>query len=137
MAIIGRFHPLLIHFPIALVISAAIAEVAAMITGDDRWHAVAVGNSRAAAICAFLAAIAGWRLAVDPGVEMSAVLEWHRWLGTIGAGVTLAAAFTTAGARRPASVWIYRTALFAAGILIAATGHLGGVLVWGANFLRP
>ena len=139
MAIIGRLHPLLIHFPIALVISAAVAEAVAVITGDDRWCAVAVGNVRAGSIFALVAAIAGWRLALDPGVETSSVLEWHRWLGTVGAGVALAAALAAAdtGGRSSLSVWIYRTALFAAAILVAATGHLGGVLVWGANFLRP
>jgi hypothetical protein len=70
---------------------------------------------------------------------MSSVLEWHRWVGTIGAGMALAAALATAGAGRRSSlsVWLYRTALFAAGLLVAATGHLGGVLVWGADFLRP
>ncbi len=139
MAFIGRLHPLLIHFPIALVISGAVAEAAALMTGDDRWCAVAVGNVRAGAIAALFAAIAGWRLALDPGSEMSSVLEWHRWLGTIAAGAALAAALATAGMRRQSvlSVWVYRTALLAAGLLVAATGHLGGVLVWGANFLRP
>ena len=138
MAFLGRLHPLLIHFPIALVISAVVAEATAMITGDDRWCAVAVGNLRAGSIFALFAAIAGWRLALDPGSEMSSVLEWHRWLGTIGAGVALAAALATAGTGRRStlSVWMYRSALLAAGLLVAATGHLGGVLVWGANFLR-
>ena len=48
MAFIGRLHPLLIHFPIALVLAAAAAEGAASITADDRWRRVAVGNVRAA-----------------------------------------------------------------------------------------
>ena len=139
MAIIGRLHPLLIHFPIALVISAAVAEAVAVITGDDRWSAVADGNVRAGAMFGLFAALAGWRLALDPGVETSSVLEWHRWLGTVGAGVALAAALATAGRRGRSSLseWIYRTALLTAALLVAATGHLGGVLVWGGDFLRP
>lgn len=73
------------------------------------------------------------------GMEASPLLEWHRWLGTIAAGATSAAALATAGAssRSALEVWIYRVALFAAGTLMAVTGHLGGLLVWGANFLRP
>ena len=139
MAFLGRLHPLLIHFPIALVISAALAEATAVLTRDDRWCAVAVANVRAGSMAALLAVIAGWRLALDPGSEMSTVLEWHRWLGTTAAGAALAAALATAGVRRRSSqsMWVYRTALLAAGLLVAATGHLGGVLVWGANFLRP
>jgi hypothetical protein len=34
-------------------------------------------------------------------------------------------------------LWIYRFALFAAATCVAVTGHLGGLLVWGADFLRP
>jgi uncharacterized membrane protein len=139
MAFIGRLHPLLIHFPIALVIAAALAEGAAIVTGNKAWRTVAVGNVRAGAIFAFFAIIAGWCLARGPDTETSPLLEWHRWLGTVAAGPTLAAAFATGdvGRRSPSGVWIYRIALFAAGILVAVTGHLGGLLVWGANFVRP
>jgi uncharacterized membrane protein len=139
MAFVGRLHPLLIHFPIALVIAAAAAEVAAVVTADDGWSTVAVRNLRAGAVFALLAAIAGWRLALAPGMETSPLLEWHRWLGTIAAGATFAAALATSapGSRSALEVWIYRIALFAAGALVAATGHLGGLLVWGANFLGP
>jgi uncharacterized membrane protein len=85
MAFIGRLHPLLIHFPIALVISAALAEGAAMVTAQEGWRTVAVGNVRAGAVFAVLATIAGWRLALAPEMELSALLEWHRWLGTVTA----------------------------------------------------
>ena len=139
MALIGRLHPLLIHFPIAFVIAAAVAEGASVLTADDGWRTVAVHNLRAGAVFAVLATIAGWRLALAPGMEASPLLEWHRWLGTIAAGATSAAALATAGAgsRSPLEVWMYRVVLFAAGTLVAVTGHLGGLLVWGANFLRP
>ena len=139
MAFIGRLHPLLIHFPIALVLAAAAAEGAASVTADDRWRTVAVRNVQAGAIFALLAAIAGWRLALAPGIEASLLLEWHRWLGTIAAGVTLAAALATSPplSRSPLNVWTYRIALFVAGTLVAVTGHLGGLLVWGEDFLRP
>jgi uncharacterized membrane protein len=138
MAFIGRLHPLLIHFPIALVIAAAAAEGAALLTADDAWRTVAVRNVRAGAVFAVLAAIAGWRLALTPGMEASPLLEWHRWLGTFAAGVTLAAAFATrgAGSRSTLEAWMYRTALFGAGSVMALTGHLGGLLVWGSDFLR-
>ena len=86
MAFIGRLHPLLIHFPIALVVVAALAEFVAMVTADERWRTVAVANLRAGAGFALLAAVAGWRLALAPDMEASPLLEWHRWLGTMGTG---------------------------------------------------
>src|SRR5215468_3592670 len=100
MAFIGRLHPLLIHFPIALVIAAALAEAAAMVTADERWRTVAVGNVRAGAVFALLAAFAGWRLALAPEMEGSPLLEWHRWLGTVAAGAALAAGLARGGVRR-------------------------------------
>jgi uncharacterized membrane protein len=139
MAFAGRLHPLLIHFPIALVIFAVVAESAATVTDDDRWRTVAVANLRAGAAFAVMAAIAGWRLALALGIETTPVFEWHRWLGTIGAGVTLAAALATSGGagRSSIALWAYRIGLFGAGAVVAVTAHLGGLLVWGANFLRP
>ena len=123
MALIGRLHPLLVHFPIGLVLIAA----------------VAVGNVRAGAVFAIGAAIAGWCLASSPGMETTSSLEWHRWLGTIAAVAVFGAALATAGVRgrSPLALWVYRITLFWAAALVAVTGHLGGLLVWGADFLRP
>lgn len=139
MEFLGRLHPLLIHFPIALVIAAALAGGAAIVTADESWRTVAVGNVRAGAVFALLATVAGWRLALAPEMEVSPLLEWHRWLGTVAAGAALAAALATGGVRRRSAVGVQicRIALFAAGTLVAVTGHFGGLLVWGANFLRP
>ena len=139
MAFIGRLHPMLIHFPIALVIVAVVAETAATATVDNRWRTVAVVNVRAGAAFALIAAIAGWSLAQTTGTESMSLLEWHRWLGTLGAALTLAAAVATSRTDRRASVdlWRFRAALFAAAAFVAVAGHLGGVLVWGADFLRP
>jgi uncharacterized membrane protein len=139
MTLVGRLHPLLVHFPIGLVLIAAVAEVVAMTTGLWDWRAVAVANVRAGAVFAIGAAIAGWRLASSPGMETTPSLEWHRWLGTIAAVAVFGAALATAGGRgrSPFALWVYRITLFWAAALVAVTGHLGGLLVWGADFLRP
>jgi len=100
MAFVGRLHPLLIHFPIALVIAAALAEGAAIVTADEGWRTVAVENVRAGAVFALLATVAGWRLALAPEMEVSPLLEWHRWLGTMGTGAALASALATGGVHR-------------------------------------
>ena len=138
MALVGRLHPLLIHFPIALVIAAGLAELTAIVTANEDWRTVAVGNVRAGAVFAVLAALAGWLLALAPEMEVSPLLEWHRWLGITGAGSAIAAALATRDLRRRArQVRVYRIALAASVFLVAITGHLGGLLVWGVNFLVP
>src|SRR5262249_17991195 len=130
---------LLVHFPIGLVLIAGVAEVVAMATGSSDWRAVALANLRAGAGFGIGAAIAGWGLASSPGIEATSSLEWHRCVGRLAAGAGVGAALATAGARSrsPLAMWVYRIALFWAATLIAVTGHLGGLLVWGADFLRP
>jgi len=139
MELIGRLHPLLIHFPIALVIAAVAAEVGAMVTHDACWRQVGITNVRAGALFAVLAAMAGWLFAPAGDLAPSPLLQWHRWVGTIAAVLSVTAAAAAGGAGRnasPARV-MYRLALLGAGVLVAITGHLGGLLVWGAVVLRP
>ena len=139
MALVGKLHPLLVHFPIGLVLIAAFAELLAMTTGVRKWRAVAVGNVRAGAVFVVAAAVARWGFASSPGIEATSSLEWHRWLGTVAAVAVVGAALATTGARSrsPLPLWVYRSTLFWAATLVAVTAHLGGLLVWGADFLRP
>jgi len=76
MALLGRLHPLLIHFPIGLVIAAALAELMTTITAGKGWRIVAIGNLRTGAVFAALAAIAGWRLAAAPEMETLPLLDF-------------------------------------------------------------
>ena len=130
---------MLVHFPIGLVLIAAAAEAVAMMTDLQEWRTVAVANIRAGAAFCIGAAVAGWRLASSAGIDATSSLEWHRWLGTIAAVAAIGAALSTAGAdeRSPFGLWVYRITLLWAAALVVITGHLGGVLVWGADFLRP
>jgi uncharacterized membrane protein len=136
MSLAGRIHPLLVHFPIALVLLAAAAEVVAIQTRHPGWRTVAVVNVRAGAAFGILTAIAGWALASAPFVETGALLTWHQWTG-VGAvaGSTVAAlAATPSRVGSGRARLLYRTALFSAAILVSIAGHMGGALVWGPDF---
>ena len=138
MALTGRVHPLLVHFPIALVLIAAVAELVSLTTQFPEWHMVAVANIRAGAAFAVASAGAGWILASSRIVEASQGLEWHRYLGLMAALAAVAAALATGEIDRPPRrLWLFRIALFSAAGLVGVAGHLGAVLVWGADFLRP
>jgi hypothetical protein len=86
-----------------------------------------------------LTAIAGWGLASSALVEPSRLLAWHGWIGATGAVGAIGAALLSIGAhdRTRGRRVAYRAALFGAAALVAVAGHLGGTLVWGADFLRP
>src|SRR6266545_5272947 len=92
MSFIGKFHPLLVHFPIALVLVAAAAELMVIATPHQAWRTVAVANIRAGAAMGVVTAITGWLFAASPLVDASPSLEWHRWVGMAGATGAIGAA---------------------------------------------
>jgi uncharacterized membrane protein len=138
MLLIGKLHPLLVHFPIGLVLSAAAAEIVAICSGRAAWRAIAVANVRAGAAMGAITAIAGWGLASAAFVEPSRLLTWHRWTGVAGAAMAISAALLSprSHVESQRSLVAYQIALFGAAIVVAVAGHLGGTLVWGADFLR-
>ncbi len=137
MVLAGRLHPLLVHYPIALILCATAAELMAMATGRPLWQSVAAIQTRAAALCAVGTAAAGWLLASAPDIDRSLTLEWHRWLALFATGVMLIAATTTFGATSSASRRrAYRVLLFISAVGTGLTAHLGATLVWGAHFFH-
>jgi uncharacterized membrane protein len=139
MLLIGKLHPLLVHFPIALVLAAAGAEIVAIRTRRASWRAVAVANLRAGAAMGALTLIAGWVLATAPFIEATPALALHRWTGVTAVAATIGAALASRGSHVQShrSQVLYRIALFGAAALVAITGHLGAALVWGTDFLKP
>lgn len=136
---IGKLHPMLVHFPIGLVLAAAGAEFLAILTRRAMWRAIAIANVRAGAAMGAVTVIAGWLLASAPFIEPTRSLTLHRWTGLAGAAAAIAASLIS---MRPyvqshRSVFAYQTALFGAAAFVAIAGHLGGTLVWGSGFLWP
>jgi uncharacterized membrane protein len=138
MAYIGKFHPLLVHFPIALVLAAAAAELVALAAPRTAWRAVALANIRAGAALGVVTAVTGWLFASSPLIDGSPSLEWHRWVGMAGAAGAIGAALLSSRLRASSrgSAFVYRVTLFVTALLVAITGHLGGTLVWGSGFLQ-
>ena len=137
MVLAGRLHPLLVHFPIALILCGAAAELVAIATRRPVWQAIAFIQTRAGALCAAGAAVAGWLLAGAPDIDPSARLEWHRWLAVLATSAALIAAASTLGAQPSRSRRrLYRVLLFTSAVSIGLSAHLGATLVWGAHFLH-
>ena len=139
MLLIGKLHPLLVHFPIALVLAAAGAEIIAIRTRQVSWRAIAVANVRMGAAMGALTVIAGWVLATAPFVEATPSLALHRWTGVTAVAATIGAALASrrSHVQSRRSLVVYRGALFGAAALVAIAGHLGAALVWGTEFLKP
>lgn len=132
---VGRFHPLLVHGPVALLALVAALELAAL---RPRWAGLrlAAGCILAiAAVATFAAAFDGWLLAWSGGFRGRDVTR-HMWGGVWLAAVCAAAALVRpAGARGRAAPAAYAI-LLASGVgLMVWTGHGGGAISHGEGFL--
>ncbi len=143
IAFAGKFHPVVVHFPIALAFAALLAEALSLRFRPEYFLAAGRFSLHLAAISALLAAPLGWAAAAYasyPALELT--LEWHRWLGIAATVLLIAAAITgeirirRSGNERLA--WTYRGILLAAVIATGITGHLGAVLIFGpGHFTLP
>lgn len=139
---IGRLHPMWVHFPIALLLASALAELLTMRFGDPRFAFAARFTLWTGAIGALVAAALGWAdalaVADDYTGRSVTLLFYHRWAGTTTAAVALIALALCERFHRtvnPKHRRIYRVAVFTAAVLVTVTGHLGASLVFGWNYL--
>ena len=126
---IGRFHPLAVHLPIALLLLVPLLECAALARARRHLRESAgfvLGLATAAAIAS---AWLGWLLAWSGGYEGSLVTR-HMWGGVSLAAATLAC-WGLYGWKRSA----YAVALLATLGLLLWTSDQGGKLTHGDTFL--
>jgi uncharacterized membrane protein/YHS domain-containing protein len=134
----GKFHPIVIHFPIALLISALLAELIAALTRIDRFRDASRVLILLGAPMAALAAALGWAAGANatyPG-ELARVLTTHRWLGTTAALIALLTLFTSERYWRrgqTSSRAMYLAALTVTALLVGITGHFGASLIYGTE----
>ena len=108
LAWIGRFHPPIVHFPIALLSAAALGAAGA--------------------------ALLGWLFGGFQVIDDEWVMTSHRWLGS-GTAVwaTLVLVLCERVYRRAAPRVGFRTTLFIGAALVGAESFLGGSLVYGID----
>lgn len=137
--LLGRLHPVLLHFPVALLVLGAVLEAVRGFRNSDILGRAVVGLFGLGAIAALLAVGSGWLLAVHEHIrsDQHDILELHRWLAVVTA-IWAVLAWLAAQAWRdaitPGRVWARRSMAALMFVLIAASGHFGAVLVWGKDW---
>ena len=129
---LGRFHPLVVHLPIGFLLLGGIVELIARKRGINLNSAISL-MLLCGAVAAILAVGLGWLLASDGGYDDS-TLFWHRWVG-VGVAVVSIVAWLAKTERLKLSSKLYQASLVVLVSLIAITGHLGGNLTHGSNYL--
>lgn len=127
---VGRYHIVLLHFPVGLLMMAFLMEMARL-TGFKKLSPDAIqfvlGAGTASAI---LAASTGWVLQFEGGYEPE-LLEWHERLGIITALLAIA----TFALNHFQKQKLYLASLALTSIMVTLAGHMGGSLTHGEDFL--
>jgi uncharacterized membrane protein len=134
----GRFHVLTVHFPIGLILAAALGELWFWWQGFQGLHPAVRFSILLGAAVGLAAAGLGWIHAWNgAGVSEPETLFIHRWLGTVAAVLLVAiAAASEIDARRGSRSFLGRLLLFVGAVLIGLTGHFGGLLTHGEDFFN-
>lgn len=128
---IGRWHPLLVHMPIGMLIIAFIMAVLAM---KQKYHNIAPAIPVVllfGTIAAFLASMTGYLLSLRGGYDRTS-LVFHQWLGILVAMTSLFVYLLYKGNKMKS----FRLPLFVLLVLlIGFAGHFGGTLTHGKGYI--
>lgn len=126
----GVLHLLLLHFPIALLVTTVLAELLYIWKRDIFYDHAAKFLIISAVIFSIPTVFFGLALAAsqDYGSIMGPTLEWHKYCGIItGILITITAIIRE---KKPSS-WSYFFFLLASFLMVNVTGYLGGILTFG------
>ena len=135
--LLALLHPLVIHFPIALLLAAAFLELVRHL--KPAWNpAQAIAWNLHIGTAGVLMSVAtGWSRAGTMGFapELKPVLWIHRWAGVATLAVTLLLLFFWWAEKHNSHMATpFRFTMFATVILIGVTAHHGGLLVYGTDY---
>jgi len=137
-------HPWVVHFPVALLLATALTAVVWSVRGSAFWRRATLWLLSLGTVGMLFSYFTGDAMEVRPLVEDLAALHEQMalytlvatgvaLLGMLGATVWLERRITLErAAPDPIPVRTAITVLIvAAALLVAWTGHIGGVMVWG------
>ena len=134
--VLGRLHPALVHFPVALVLVALVAEILCITRREGRYADIARFMIVAAAWISIPAAVTGFIRA--DGMEFDAaqqqLFQVHRVAGIATPVLVFLCAGLAEGVRRSGQIWeliLYRVVLVLAAASTAVAGYVGGEIVFG------
>ena len=137
---IGNFHPIVLHFPIALIVMTVIAELLSIKSSYPIFKQAARFMIIAAAITALPTVILGLAYGYGASYEDPLILVfwWHRFLGISTAILAIITAiFKELHVRNKMKTHAYTISLSFLFIFVTVTGYLGGEMTFGLFHLLP
>ena len=130
LQVLGRLHILVLHLPIGFLIMAFLMELATRRKAPSLHPAVGFSLFWGM-VSAVVAAGLGYLLSLD-GTYDEELLSWHKWLGITTAGLSVALYFFHKTKPESSAYLSFFTATV---LVLAATGHFGGSLTHGSDYL--
>lgn len=130
---LGRFHPVVVHLPIGFLILAGLMELLASRKGFEKLNSAVSFSLFWGALAGVISVVFGLLLA-SSGEYDEGSLYWHRFLGIVVTVIAIFAWLLKSG-RVSLSVKIYPWMVATMVFLVFITGHLGGILTHGNNYL--
>lgn len=129
----GRMHPLLLHFPIVLLILSVVWFLLVERKDiTDQFRKIGDGLLLFTAFTSVVTAITGLFLSKEQGYEAGAV-QWHKWGGVLLSVLT--ALWYAYRDKIRAVKWLRVPSVIIALLLVVITGHQGAAITHGDNFL--
>lgn len=128
---LGRFHPVLVHLPIGILLLACIFQLATVKPRFSFLQPVIPVIIFWGILGAVASAISGYFLSLSGDYEGSLV-QWHQWFGIAVALLSLGLYLLY---KRTIRVKYIRVTALLLIVLISVTGHLGGSLTHGSEYL--
>jgi uncharacterized membrane protein len=137
MEFIARLHPLVVHLPIGILLLAFLLEVLSRFRGYKNLGDAVGISIFLGTISAIMACISGWLLSQDGGYD-EPLIDQHKYSGLATAVVSIVIAaifYRIKFFKKENREAIRLFSFFPLVILILITGHLGGSLTHGEDFL--
>jgi len=131
---LGRFHPLIVHLPIALILLVPVLEIAGSRGRRPEFRTAAAFVLALAFITALASACDGWLLAWS-GAYSGPLVARHMRGGVIFAGLCLLALGVRLQFRSGLGSFLYGILLAGTVAVMAWTSHQGGQITHGDNYL--
>ena len=134
--LIGRMHPLLVHFPIGILSLAVLMEFWRILFNKKELEKAALFSLYVGFFASILAGFSGYLLSQDGGYSAD-TLTPHRWAGiSLVVLNILAIVLKTVFRNEKWSLRLYILTLVILLGVVLYTGHLGGTLTHGSDFFN-
>ena len=132
MLFLGRFHPLLVHFPIVLLLVAFVFELMSRSHHFRGLKFSVLPLLVLGSFSAVVSALTGYFISGEGGYDQSTLIR-HQWAGIATAAISLIA--TAVKWKKGNQTGFIATLFIILTMLVVVTGHLGAGLTHGEGFL--